>query len=246
MRNAIRSLRWLMAGALLCLAPVLFAQVNLQLNDPPSNNVLDGIYVGSYTATNTDTGAQTQLICDDFNDESNYNKYTYNVSAFGNFTNTLWGSVVGAAKLYDEAAWLTLGMLNQSGAMQGYYSYAIWAVFASNSVASWLTNYGDQTACNAVFGSGSWGNGKCTVGSGSGGLLASAAGQKYVSGEFSNFLILTPQGCKGSGSCAEQEFFQLLPVPEGGSAVAYILLAGISCFGVMFYSRRRTAKGGLA
>jgi len=245
MRSAIRSIPWLVTGALLCLTSGLFAQVNLQLNDPPSNNVLDGIYVGAYSATSA--SGQTQVICDDFNDESNYNQYSYNASSgfsTGNFTNTLWGGVVGAGKLYDEAAWLALGMLNQTGATQGYYSYAIWAVFASSSVASWLTNYGDVTACNTVFGSGSWGNSKCNVGSG--GLLGSAAGQKFTAGEFSNLLILTPQGCKGSGSCPEQEFFEPLPVPEGGSAVAYLLLAGISCFGAMFYSRRRTAKGGLA
>ena len=141
---------WLVA--LLCVGPCALAQsVNLQLNNPPSNNVLDGIYVGSYSATNTQTGASVQMTCDDFRDESNYNAATYKVHTFSNLFGTLFGGTAGSTKLYSEAAWLTLGMLNQTGAEQGYYSYAIWAVFDRNDVASWLTNYGDSTACNYCF-----------------------------------------------------------------------------------------------
>ena len=242
MRNAIRSSWLLMMGALLCLAPGLLAQVNMQINNPPSNNVLDGIYVGSYSATNTDTGAQIQITCDDFKDNSDYNKTTYNSSAFGNFSNTLWGSLVGAATLYKEAAWLTLGMLNQSGLAQGYSSYAIWAVFDATDVLNWLKQYNDTAACNAVFGAG---NNCSSTQVTSGGLLSNAQ-QNYINGNYSNFLIFTPQGCKGAGSCAEQEFLELMPVPEGGSALLYLLLAGISCFGAMFYARRRRAEAGMA
>jgi hypothetical protein len=238
MKSATRRLSWVM-GLALCLVPGAFAgTVNLQISNPPSNNVLDGIYVGAYSATNTATGSQTQIICDDFKDDSNFNASSYTVHNFGNFVGTVWGS--GAASLYQEAAWLTLGMLNQSGAQQGYYSYAIWAVFDPSDVASWLTKYGDVTACNAVFGSGSWGQSGCTAGSG--GLLASAAGQQYYQGEFSNFLILTPTCSAGPGTCQEQEFFQL--VPEGGSAIVYLLIAGLSCCVAMFYSRRQGTMGG--
>ena len=241
MRGAIRSAGWLMMACLLCLAPSAFAgTVTLQINNPPSNNILDGIYVGTYGATNTSTGAQTQIICDDFKDDSNFNAATYVTHSFGNFIGTVWGP--GAAAQYQQAAWLTLGMLQQSGTQQGYYSYAIWAVFDPSDVAKWLTTYTDSSACNAVFGSGSWGGGKCNAGSG--GLLGSAAGQQYYQGEFSNFLILTPTCSAGPGTCQEQEFFQL--VPEGGSAVLYLLLAGLSCFGAMVYSRRRVAMAGLA
>lgn len=241
MKSLTRSSWWVTGLVLLCLVPGAFAgTVNLQINNPPSNNVLDGIYVGAYGATNTGTGAQTQIICDDFKDDSNYNSATYTVHNFGSFVGTVWGP--GAATLYQEAAWLALGMLNQSGAQQGYYSYAIWAVFDPSGVASWLTKYGDVTSCNTVFGSGSWGQSGCTAGSG--GLLASAAGQQYYQGEFSNFLILTPTCSAGPGTCQEQEFFQL--VPEGGSTLVYLLLAGILCFGTMVYSRRQTEKGDLA
>jgi hypothetical protein len=241
MRSTIRSAGWLIVATLFCSAPIAFAgTVNLQINNPPSNNILDGIYVGAYGATNTSTGAQTQIICDDFKDDSNFNAATYTTHSFGSFVGTVWGP--GALTQYEEAAWLTLGMLQQSGAQQGYYSYAIWAVFDPTDVAKWLTTYGDSAACNAVFGLGSWGSSKCT--GGSGGLLASAAGQQFYQGEFSNFVILTPTCSAGPGTCQEQEFFQL--VPEGGSAVLYLLFAGLSCTVAIIYSRRRTAMAGLA
>jgi len=239
MRCAIRSSWWLMLVALLFLVPSGFAgTVNLQINNPPSNNVLDGIYVGAYSATDTQTHAPTQIICDDFKDDSNYNPANYTVNTFSTLGSTLWGS--GAAIQYKEAAWLTLGMLNKSGVTQGYYSYAIWAVFAPGEVLSWLKSYNDTAACNAVFGN------NCTGTAAAAGSLLYTAQQNYMNGgNYSNFLILTPQGCSSTG-CPEQEFFEPMPVPEGGSALIYLLIAGIACFGAMFYSRRRTAKGGLA
>jgi hypothetical protein len=250
MTRTMRSMGWLMMGALLCLAPNLFAGTSLQINNPPSNNVLDGIYVGSYSATNTTTGAQTQIICDDFEDESNYNNTSYTVNTFNSLGNTIWGSTLmkqgdslaQITTLYSEAAWLTLGMLQLTGAQQGYYSYAIWAVFDPTDVANWLTQHGDSGACNSIFGAGSWGASGCTKGNG--GLEALAAGQHYFAGEFSSFDILTPICGSGPGTCQEQEFFEL--VPDGGSALGYLLLGGFSCFGAIFYSGRNRAKGGLA
>jgi hypothetical protein len=243
--------KWLFAAGVLLLgvAPFTFAQTEtLQINDPPSSNVLDDIYVGSYSATNTQTGANVQITCDDFMDESDYNVATYAVNSFNSLGSTLWGSELLAdhvsmqtiTQMYSAAAWLTLGMFNQTGQTQGFYSYAIWAVFDPSGVASWLTSAGDSGACNAVFGAGSWGAGGCTAGKG--GLVGTALGNTYSSGEFANFLILTPptSGCV-PGSCKEQEFFLL--VPEGGSAALYLLFAGMSCFGGLFFRQRRQMAG---
>jgi hypothetical protein len=242
--KAIQKTCYVIAAALLCFVPGLLGQ-ELQINDPASNNVLDGIYVGSYGATNLATGGSVQLVCDDFKDESNYSAASYTTNTFSSLGSTLWGSsllkagdtLAQVTTLYDEAAWLTLGMLKQTGTTQGYYSYAIWAIFDSSDVAAWLTKYGDSAACNAVFGSGSWAGGKCTAGTG--GLVGKAASQTFTAGEFSNLLILTPNGCtNGPGTCPEQEFFEV--VAEGGSAGLYLLLAGLSCFGaILFNSRHR-------
>jgi len=51
-------------------------------------------------------------------------------------------------------------------------------------------------------------------------------------GQFSNFAILTPQGCPtGVGSCK-------VSAPEGGSEAAYLLMAALSCFAAMLFRRR--------
>lgn len=232
---------------LFCFVPALSGQT-LQINNPPSNNILDGIYVGSYSATNLTTGASVQITCDDFQDNSDYNPTSYTTNTFNSLGSTLWGAyllskgdtLAQVTTIYDEVAWLTLGMLKQTGATQGYYSYAIWAISDASGVASWLTNYQDSAACSAVFGTGAWSGGVCNSKGGKGGLVASAASQSFYSGEFSNIIILTPTGCKaGPGTCPEQEFFEV--VPEGGTAAMYLLLAGLACSAGIFYrSKKRT------
>lgn len=241
MRNGSRIL-WCaaLAGFLCCVPGALGQTQQMTLNDPPSNNVLDGIYVGSYSA-NVTGGGTVQVTCDDFRDESDYNTTNYTVNSFSSLGSTLWGTVMGVATatpLYEQAAWLTLQMLHLTGATQGYYSYAIWAIFQPNQVANWLTSYGDSTACNTVFGSGSWGAKGCAAGAG--GLVALAKSQTFTAGEFANILILTPNGCTPS-SCPEQEFFEV--VAEGGSAALYLLLAGSACFAAMFFRSRQRQFG---
>ena len=238
MAKAFRNSWWAVLLLMLCAAPNALAQsMSLQLNDPPSNNILDNIYVGPYGATNTQTGGSMQVICDDFRDESNTNNWTYTVNTFSNLGNTLWGSMLLKAgdtmtqvtSLYQEAGWLALGMFNQSGTTQGYYSYALWAVFQPGQVLNWLKTNLDFAACQAIFGN------NCTSTSAAAGSLLAKAQQYGSSGNYSNLVILTPQGC-GVGSCPEQEFFAL--VPEGSSRFLYLLLASLACFGMMLHSRR--------
>jgi hypothetical protein len=243
MKSAVRVLWRAASVAMLCLAPCAFAQqVTLQLNDPPSNNILASVYVGAYNGINTQTGAAVQVICDDFNDNSNYQPYTYNVNSFSNLGSTLWAQALGvtnATPLYEEAAWLALQTVGLTGTQQGYYSYATWAIFAPNEVASWLTSHSTDggTACNTIFGAGSWSSNACHAGKS--GLVgqAIAALPSFYTGEFANILILTPSGCTSPGSCKEQEFFEI--VAEGGTAAMYLLLASFSCLAAVFFRSRR-------
>jgi hypothetical protein len=244
-RIAVYSL--LLMVALFCLVPAALAgDVSMALNDPPSNNILDNVYVGPYNATNTTTGGSMQVICDDFRDESNYNNYTYTQTSFTNLSSslgsTLWGSVLlgqGYSSnyiigLYDQAAWLATGMMNLSSTQQAYYAFALWAVFDPTDVLNYLRNAGDTSACNAIFG----GHQNCSSSSTvmAGGILY-AAQQNYMNGDYSNLVLLTPIGCSPTG-CQEQEFFEF--VPEGGSALLYLMLAGIACLGAVWQSRRGT------
>jgi hypothetical protein len=245
----------LVFAVILYLVPVGWAQtVELQINNPPSNNVMDDIYVGSYSANNVTPGGpggSVQITCDDFRDQSNYESWTYNVNTLtlSGLGNTLWGQALGAQNalpLYEEAAWLTMQMLPMTGTTQAEYSYAIWAIFQPSQVAAWLTSAGDSTTCNQVFGTNAWVSGSgCIPSKGQSGTgilsMAASAEKSFYAGEFSNILILTPQGC-GNYSCPEQEFIEV--VAEGGTAAMYLLLAGFACFGAMFFRSRLQPSGG--
>ena len=244
MKRALCFLRGI-AIALLCVAPCAGAQ-NVTLTSA-GNNIYDNIYVSPYYAT-VNGATNTPIVCDDFRDDSHLNTgWTANIVAFsslataGGLSATAWGSASNALQLYEEAAWLTEGVLNQGSATQGQinYSYAVWAVFDPSGVASYLDNSGHPSAadvalCNAIFGAGG-----CTSSTVTGGLLGVAQGNTYTLSEFSNVSIITPvvngATCT-AGSCPEQEFME---VPEGGAAFAYLFLAGLCCGGAMLLRSRQ-------
>ena len=236
------------AAAVLCVVSSASAQ-NVTLTSA-GNNIYDNIYISPYYAT-VNGSSNTPIVCDDFKDDSYLNKsWTGKIAAFsslatpGGLSSTAWGSVSNALQLYEEAAWLTEGVLKQSAGTQGQinYSFAVWAVFDPGGVASYLDNGGHPSAadialCNVIFGAGG-----CASSTVSGGLLGLAQGNTYTLSEFSNVSIITPvvngATCT-AGSCPEQEFIE---VPEGGTAFAYLFLAGMCCCGAMLLrSRQRIA-----
>ncbi len=267
MKTAIRSFWWLAVVAMMGLAPCSFAQdqdgIQVDLTGTGIGYVYDSVYVSPYTAT-VNGAPNTQVICDDFSDESYLGQpWSANTTMLSGLSSdselgrTMWGSYYlskGVADTtivgwYEQAASLSLGLLQQTqgSASQAYYSYAIWAVFDPGDVLKWLQTHGagggaDVAACNAIFGSGN-NCGSTTVTNG----LLSLSYNKNLSA-YANFLIISPLGANGlvctpgmgggtgSNSCPAQEFFQL--VPEGGTALMYLMLAGVSCFGAMFFRSR--------
>jgi len=214
----------LITGALLlCMVPLASAdQANLILTSA-GNNPMDGIYVGPYTADITPMGGQTQhnqqVICDDFVDESYLNTpWTATVHTFSNLSGTLFSSMPNYVTLYEQAAWLTIQMLKQTDpTQQGYYSFAIWAIFNPNQVLAKVSSSVYNTYIVP--------------------LIQMAQSQKLDAGMFANVLIYTPKCSNGAGYCESQEFF-LITSPEGGSALVYLLLAGLSCFVAMRFRVR--------
>ena len=225
----------------LCIAPWALAQ-NVDLTSA-GNHVYDGIYMSPYYAT-VNGVPNTPIVCDDFADNSYLNTpFTANVQSFSSLSsslaNTAWGGAPGVTlKLYEEAAWLTMSLLKQASGSTGQvnYSFAVWATFDPTGVVAWLSKYGDTATCNAIFGAGN----NCLSTNVTGGLLGAAQNNTYNIGQFSNFVLITPMvGGKTctAGSCPEQEFLQM--VPEGGGALAYLLLAGMCCLGALFVRSRR-------
>src|SRR5580704_12909639 len=204
------------AVALLCFAPSAFANSTLTMTGA-GNNVMDGVYVGPYYAT-VNGVANTPVICDDFADESYIgSSWNFTANNFSTLGNALWGNQTAN---YDAAAWLTLQMLSLNGnpsnaTTVGYLSFAIWSLF-DKAALSGLTS-------TQLAGVDSW--------------LAKIPSNLTPS-EFANFVLLTPQGCtRGPGSCPGQEF--LMQVPEGGSSMMYLLLAGFACSAAMLFRSKQ-------
>ena len=236
--------------AALSLSPWAFAQISVSLSSA-GGNVYDGIYVSPYYAT-VNGMTNTKVFCDDFGDDSNVGT-TWNASvvSLSNVTptNTSWGLAGGTATQYSAVAYLSLQILNQVAGSNGQITntFADWAVFDPSGVASYLLNHpitsGALTTaalCTDIFGTagcaGSW-----TLGSG--GLLATAYNAPVPSGGYSLEVISpdltgTNTLCKAESGCAAQEFIAIT-VPEGGSALGYLLVGAMSCFGAMVLHRRR-------
>ena len=250
MRRIVNS--WLVGAALLLfLVPFAFSQDSVTLElESGGNYTMDGVYVGPYTANQTANG-QTQsasIICDDFKDEvvpgeswtANITSYSTLASTGGNTTGLMFnGYTAGGALLdgvsgnalqgYVAIAYLSSEMLplvsNPANAQQiGYLAYAIWAIFEPSQVQSWLGS--GSAAWTAVEGLAQ-------------GALSGALKNLYTASTFAGWEILTPvAGSQNPGTQGlPQEYLEF--VPEGGTALMYLLLGGVCCFGTMFLKSRR-------
>jgi len=260
MKRAIRISLWVGIAAL-SLGTWAIGQTSVTLTAPGPGYSYDGIYVSPYYAT-VGGVANVPIVCDDFGDESTKSTWTATVTAFSGLaapTNTSWSLAGGTLTQYNAVAWLTLQVLGQTPDTNGQIidSFADWAVFDASGVASYLTNNAITTGalttaalCTDIFGSGAFNSvsGVCT--SSVGGLLATAYidGAAVPAGGY-NLEIISPDTtgsnpltvCKAETGCAAQEFVAV-SVPEGGAALAYLFLAGLSCFGAIFMrSRRQTS-----
>lgn len=227
--NRVMGKCWLLATvAVLILTTAAFAtSVSMTLTSAGSNT-LGGVYVGPYTATVN--GVSTSVVCDDFLDDSFVGEsWQANVNSFSTLSFAKWASSFPSTyvTLYEQAAWLTLQMLDPKNASQiGALQYAVWAIFDPAA----LNNLSGANLANAQ----AW--------------LASAAAQTLTINQFSNFVVYT--AIPGTATCPgftcrtpPQEFLSI-SVPEGGSLLAYLLLAGAVSFGAMFYQSRFGTKAG--
>lgn len=208
-----------------CIVPsALATDVSVTLTSA-GTTVLDGVYVGVYTATIN--GVSTPVICDDYADNTyDPESWTASVSTFANLSSTLYASQPNDTMLYDEAAWLIEQMLSPTNADQvGEIQYAIWGVFDSTAISD-LTNYNAADGAIAQ----EW--------------LNAAENQTFTPGEFANFTIYTPvippaPTCGGSpcASSPPQEF-----MTYNASEPAFLLILGVDLvlfgFAAMILRRR--------
>jgi hypothetical protein len=234
---------------LLCLGIPAFGQdVTIDFTGIANYNVQAlGAYAGYYTGTVTANGSTVVenpgFICDDYNNEIFLPSESWQATATsfsslasGGLSNTLFANTIGLAG-YAAIANLASLMSTTPAGGQGDISAAIWYIgsVGSGNVVPWSSL--DSTAKSYV-------NQMLTLYGSFGASSGDSAALAELSG--SSLWIYTPtgSGITPANDPFPQEFIgnvAVLPVPEGGAALMYLLLAGISCFGAMFLNLRRQA-----
>jgi len=238
----------MVAAALLFLVPSVLGQ-NTAMNfngqywggtlTYGSETVAAGFYGGSINNVPVGLGLSggPGMVCDDFNDNITSGETwtanginAANLSAT-NIGQTLFGANVDqnkALKLYTEVAYL-VDQMRTNPTMQAAYSEAIWAL------TSGVQPTGGLGVDAAAFYTAA---------------VNFASNSSNSLAQFADLWIYTPDplGYQRQGQQPQaQEMWGWVAVPEGGSALAYLLLAGLSCCGAMFLrSRRQMCAGGSA
>ena len=244
----------LAAIATICLAIPAFAQISANLTGPASGPVYDGISMSPYYATVGDV-ANTAVVSGDLGDDSYFNS-TWNatITSFSSITssNTSWGLAGTNKSLYGAVGYLTNLVLSAApgSTTQVIDTFALWAVFDPSGVEKYqvsnpITSGPLTTAalCSDIYGTPG-----CTSATAmKGGLLYTAEKGGYTSGGFLNLTVLSPDVrgtiCRAEHGCGGQEFIK---VPEGGSTIAYLLVAGLCSVAAMLLRSRRVVTRTIA
>ena len=222
MKNRVSGLAVITLAALLCFALPALGQVTVQFEAGLSS------YGDAYGSDQTGlyggviNGVNTQMVCDDFyhniSDGQSWSANVVNVASLSSTAGLQFASI--GLNGYTELAYLVSQMFalgNTDPADKSLISQAIWYITSGGSAGT--SNVWSTNAANflATFGTA--------------GLT-----------KFAWLEILTPTNQSSSGP---QEMWA--PVPEGGTALLYLLLAGVACFGAMFFrSRNQVSRPGMA
>jgi hypothetical protein len=186
----------------------------------PEGCVGAGLYGGTINGVNVGSGQSVPgMICDDYFDNiTSGQTWTANGISVASLTSgnigslTLFGAAIGISG-YTEVAYLANLMLTSTGlssTQQGAISEAIW----------FITSGGKSGSLGSVA---------------LGYYNAAIAALKTTSlTQYGNLYLYVP-----SGFPRPQEMWSLVAVPEGGTALSYLLLAGICCFGAMRFRGRQ-------
>lgn len=181
-----------------------------------------GFYDGSINGVAVGPGQPggPGMICDDFRDNiysgESWTANGVNASSLtsSNIGQTLFGATIGLTG-YQEVGYLVFQMFttNPNAATQAAYSEAIWALTGSGVDPGKLTGLA-LTLYNNV----------------------TAGGQTLTTAQLATLWIYTPNPL---GPNEAQEMWGRVAVPEGGTALAYLLLAGFCCAGCLLHRSRR-------
>lgn len=216
----------------LSMVPIAAAQTNVSMSFNGSYSAVScigpdgcvgaGLYGGTINGVNVGSGQSVPgMICDDYFDNITTNE-TWTASGVqvsslnsGNIGSlTLFGSKIGVNG-YTEVAFLANMMLTSPGTVdQAAISEAIWFITGGSSTV----NGGKLTGDALTY------------------FNQAVAALKTTSlSQYANLYLYMPTP-QGPGEA--QEMFSLVSVPEGGTALSYLLLTGLCCFGAIRFRRK--------
>jgi hypothetical protein len=208
--------------------------VNLTLNNTNGDPIVTvggaTVYAGVYGGTSTLSGSNPGIICDDFNDEVTVGQiWTAEAYQVSTLSATVTGIVPGVLFGGGTSGYLNVGIAGYAAiaylvelsfrsagnpTLQGEISEAIWSISEPG-----LSGTGPTTAAYS--------------------LVQQAESYAALTGDslsqYTNLVIYTPTSPFGSTG-RPQEMWGT--VPEGGAAFMFLLMAGASCFGGMFFKYR--------
>ena len=226
--------------ALLCLSVPALGQQTVSVDFTGGYSAVWGNWgAGVYSANISNISGSpvtSGMICDDFNDEiytnETWSAHAYQASSLtsSNIGETLFGSSIGLTG-YAEVATLASMMFGGSST----YGSITGITQADLSAAIWYITSGSGGKLGGVSLTATELNLVAAVESAFNGKLSKA--QSYLAG-LTNLWILNP--ISGSQNPLNdgrpQEMW--VEAPEGGAALAYLLLGGLFCFGALLKRRR--------
>jgi len=212
-----------------------------------------GAYAGYYTGTVNGVASTPGFICDDYNDEIFLPQESWQATAnsFSSLATSstarnaaLFGNTIGIAG-YATIAYLANLMASTPAAGQADIAAAIWYIGTIGSSNPLSFSSLDATAQGYVD---EWLGDSTTKGlyDGTYGLTSATAFTSAATAELagSNLWLYTPiANTQTSGDPYPQEFVGSVAVPEGGTALTFLLLATLFCGGAFFLRNREQVRG---
>jgi hypothetical protein len=194
-------------------------------------------YNGSVAYNGSTVNPNNLIVCDDYKDTVNAGKswpatgMEASTLTTKNIDDTMFGSKIGLTG-YAEVADLVSQMFGTTNhQQQADLSAALWWITSGGTVKNGIYTFAgvtlDKNAAALL---------SAVLNTSSSTLLAALA-------KDTSLWILTPTG-NGTNGQQPQEMWATLSTPEGGAAFMFLLLAGASCFGAMFFKYRSRLGSG--
>lgn len=240
MKNRVKGLAAIAGSVLLCFALPAFAvtDATVDFTGVVNTHTFGGVYSDPYAGTVKENGTTINdggvIVCDDYYDRI-YTNETWTATALqastlttANIDNTMFGKTIGIDGYAAVASLVTDMLATTDQTTQDDITSAIWWLTSGGTVSKGVYKLNGYTldadadnyiaAALAAYGA----------------LGGDTTAAQSALAKDTNLTILTPiTGDYPIQDGMPQEMF--IVTPEGGAALIYLMLAGATCFGAVFF-----------